>query len=126
MTSLCINKQGPNARVKPGDPLRFKVDFIAQNPEEDPNRILQLILFLDDKFLKCVYNDIPRTHPNVTRGSVSFGCDLPLENGKYTISSGWAYNWPWPLDAYNHLLSNPKNIEKVGTLTVGLAPTEEV
>ena len=121
ITSLDINGQGPKARLDPGSPLTIKGTYKAQNPETRPTDTVQIILFLEDKFLKCVYNDVPAAAPNYTTGSFQFSCTVPAEQGKYAIRAGWAYNWNWPEQAYNYLSVNPENVEDVGVLQVGVA-----
>jgi len=119
ITKLDINGQGPEARLDPGSPLLIRGEYKVQNPETDPTDTVQLILFLEDKFLKCVYNNVPAAAPKFSTGSFTFRCTVPTEKGKYRIRAGWAYNWNWPKQAYNYLQANPENIEDVGVLYVG-------
>jgi len=119
ITKLDINGQGKKARLDPGSPLIIKGAFIAQNPNTDPTDTVQIILFLKDKFLKCIYNDVPEKAPNYTAGSFECRCTVPTEGGKYAIRVGWAYNWNWPAQAYNFLLAYPERIETIGEITVG-------
>ena len=119
ITRLDINGQGPEARLDPGTPLHIKGTYRVQNPRSDPTDTVQLIIMLEDKFLKCVYNDVPAAAPRFTEGSFEFSCTVPSEEGRYTIRAGWGYNWNWPEQAYNYLLANPENIEDVGVLYVG-------
>ena len=119
VTKLDINGQGAEAYLDPGVPLRISGTFKAQNPKTDPTDTVQLILFLDDKFFKCVYNNVPEATPDYTKDSFTFSCTTPTETGKYKIQAGWAYNWNWPEQAYNYLLANPENIEDIGVLYVG-------
>ena len=121
ITKLDINGQGPEARLDPGSPLTIKGTYKTQNPETNPTDTVQIILFLEDKFLKCVYNDVPAAAPNFTVGSFEFRCTVPTEEGKYAVRAGWAYNWNWPEQAYNYLVANPENVEDVGVLYVGEA-----
>jgi len=120
VTAIDINGQGKSAFLKPEEPLIVKGKYIAQNPKDHPTRTVQLILFLGDAFLKCVYNDVPPAEPDGDIAVFSFKCYLPDLAGRYLIRAGWAYNWPWPEDAYKYLLAYPKNIEAVGEVSVGV------
>jgi len=119
ITNIDINGQGSEARLDPGAPLIIKGTFKAQNPKTDPTDVVQIILFLDDKFFKCVYNDVPAKEPNFTTGSFETKCTAPTEEGKYSLRAGYAYNWNWPEQAYRYLLAYPEAIETIGTITVG-------
>jgi len=125
VTALDINGQGSVAFLKPGDPLRIKGKYAVQNPKDHPTRTVQLILFFDDKFLKCVYNDVPPAEPDVDVGVFSFSCHAPEVAGRYLIRAGWGYNWPWPEDAYKYLLSYTGGLETVGEFSVGLFAPEK-
>jgi len=122
ITKIDINGQGSKARLDPGAPVTIKVEYAAKNPKSDPTDTVQLILFLNDKFLKCVYNDVPDVEPECTTGVFSCSCHAPTEPGKYTLSVGWAYNWNWPEQACNYLLALPERIETIGSITVGAVP----
>lgn len=119
ITKIDINGQGAVALLKPGEQLRIRGSFLAQNPKEHPTNTLQIILFLGDRFLKCVYNNVPPKEPKVYKGSFSFSCTVPELKGRYYIRAGFGYNWPWPEDAYRFLLANPQRIEVAGELAVG-------
>lgn len=120
VTAIDINRQGRSAFLKPGEALTVRGRYHAQNPKDHPTRTLQLILFLDDRFLKCVYNDVPPAEPDAETGTFSFSCRLPELAGRYLIRAGWGYNWPWPEDAYKYLLAYPQNVEAVGEVSVGV------
>lgn len=124
VTKLDINGQGAEARLDPGTPLIVKGEYKVQNPKSDPTDTVQIILFLGDKFLKCLYNDVPDKAPNYTVGTFEFKCTVPTEEGKYALRVGWGYNWNWPEQAYNFLLTEPERIMDVGVLYVG--PVKEV
>ena len=126
ITYISINGQGSSATLEPGEPLLIEGEFIAQNPKEHPVRTMQIILFRNGEFLKCVYNDIPPAEPDFIKRKFSFKCKTPETEGTYLIRSGWAYNWQWPEDAYRYLLANPMRIETVGRFTVGFAVEEKV
>ena len=126
ITDIDINGQGSHAVLEPGEPLTIKGEFIAQNPKEHPVRTMQIILFRNDEFLKCIYNDIPPAEPDYIKGTFSFRCKAPETEGTYLIRSGWAYNWEWPEDAYKYLLANPMRIETIGRFTVGFVVEEKV
>ena len=119
ITVMDINGQGAVALLKPGEPLRIRGSFGAQNPKEHPTNTVQIILFLEDRFLKCVYNNVPPKEPDVYKGSFTFSCTVPELEGRYLIRAGYGFNWPWPEDAYKFLLANPQRIETVGELAVG-------
>jgi len=119
VTKIDINGQGSEAKLDPGAPLIIGGEFAGKNPKSDPTDTLQLILFLNDKFLKCIYNDVPAVEPGFTEGSFTCKCTTPIERGKYTLAVGWAYNWNWPEQAYNYLVSSPERIEVIGSITVG-------
>ncbi len=68
ITAIDINGQGSSAFVKPDEPLRIEVKYSAQNSGKRPTDTMQIILFMDDKFFKCVYNDIPPAEPDVEEG----------------------------------------------------------
>jgi len=125
VTGININGQGRQAFLKPKEPLHIAVRYSAQNSKDHPTDTLQIILFLDDKFFKCVYNDIPPVEPNMEEGELMIECTAPETAGRYIIRSGWGYNWPWPEDAYKHLLTVPTNLLiPVGEFSVGeYAPT---
>jgi len=126
VTRLDIDGQGADARLLPGSPLRIKGTFKVQNPNSDPTDTVQLILFLEDKFLKCIYNDVPASAPNFTSGTFSHQCTVPQEKGTYRIRLGVAYNWNWPDQAYNYLLSQPSEIQDIGYLIVGAYEEEKI
>ena len=120
VTNIDINDQGLEARLDPGDPLTITGEYKVQNPADSPTDTVQIILFLDDKFLKCVFNDVAAKEPNFTTGSFEFRCTAPEIEGKYALRAGWGYNWNWPDQAYNYLLAYPETIENIGTITVGV------
>jgi len=118
ITKIDINGQGREARLDPGTPLTIKGELMVQNPKMNPTDEVQVILFLEDQFLKCVYNDIPALAPDYTVQSFEVKYTVPAQ-GKYRIRMGWGYNWPWPEDAYNFLMANPENVTDVGVLYSG-------
>jgi len=117
ITRLDIDGQGPEARVDPESPLVIRLRYRVQNPKTEPTDTVQIILFREDEFLKCIYNDVP--HTPYTEGVFEFKCTAPTEEGKYTIRAGWGHNWNWPDQAYKYLLANPENTETIGVLYVG-------
>jgi len=119
ISRIDINGQGAEATLDPGSPLLIKGEYAAQNPKSDRTDTVQIILFLGDKFFKCVYNDVPAEEPNLTKGTFVCRCTAPTEKGEYALSVGWAYNWNWPEQAYKYLLATPERIEKIGSITVG-------
>jgi len=124
VTGIDINGQGRSAFLKPKEPLKVKVSYAAQNSKEHPTDTLQIILFLDDKFFKCIYNDIPPVEPDVEEGEITMECTAPETAGRYVFRAGWGYNWPWPEDAYKNLLTTPARLLPVGEFAVGAyAPT---
>jgi len=125
VTDIDINGQGKSAFLKPDEPLIVKGRYQAQNPKDHPTRTVQLILFLDDRFLKCVYNDVAPAEPDGDIGVFSFRCRLPEMAGRYLIRAGWGYNWPWPEDAYKYLLAYTGGLETVGEFSVGLFAPEK-
>jgi len=120
VTAIDINGQGKSAFLKPDERLSISGKYVVQNPKDHPTRTVQLILFLGDAFLKCLYNDVPPVEPEGEEGTFSFSCYLPPMAGRYPVRAGWAYNWPWPQDAYNYLLAYPQGIETVGEVTIGV------
>lgn len=124
ITAIDINGQGSSAFVKPDEPLKIKVKYAAQNSKKYPTDTMQIILFMDGKFFKCVYNDIPPAEPDVEEGELMVRCDEYKPAGRYILSYGWGYNWPWPEDAYKYLLTKPQNLMQIAELAVGqVAPT---
>lgn len=123
ITKLDINGKGSQARLDPGEPLKITGEYKAQNPVESPTDTVQLILFLNGKFFKCVYNDIPAVAPNYTKGAFSARCTAPTTPGDYRLRAGWAYNWQWPEQAYDYIrLAEAARLDLVGLITVGPAP----
>lgn len=120
VTAIDINGQGKSAFLKPDERLIISGKYVVQNPKDHPTRTVQLILFLGQGFLKCIYNDVPPVEPDVEEGTFSFRCHVPEMAGRYLIRAGWAYNWPWPEDAYKYLLAYPRSIETVGEVTAGV------
>jgi hypothetical protein len=120
VTAIDINGQGKSAFLKPDERLIISGKYVVQNPRDHPTRTVQLILFLEDKFLKCIYNDVPPAEPDAEEGTFSFKCYPPELPSRYAIRAGWAYNWPWPEDAYKYLLAYPQKIETVGEFSVGV------
>lgn len=120
VTGIDINGQGSEARLFPGEPLTIRGTFKAQNPADSPTDTVQVIIFLDDKFYKCVFNDVPAKEPNYTQGSFEFKCSAPAEEGIYVLRAGWGYNWNWPEQAYKYLSAYPENTENIGKLIIRL------
>jgi len=125
VTALDINGQGSVAFLRPGESLRIKGRYVAQNPKDHPTRTLQIVLFLDGRFFKCVYNDVPPAEPKAEEGTFSLSCRAPEQVGRYLIRAGWGYNWPWPEDAYKYLLAYPGGLDVVGEFSVGLFAPEK-
>lgn len=124
VTAIDINGQGRQAFLKPDEPLRMKISYAAQNSRKHPTDTLQIILFLGDKFFKCIYNDVPPAEPDVEEGELTVECAAPKDAGRYVIRAGWGYNWPWPEDAYKNLLAMPTSLFPIGEFSVGgYAPT---
>lgn len=120
VTKLSINGRGRYVRVDPGAPITVKGRYIAQNPAESPTDTAQIILFLNEKFFKCVYNEIPAVTPEYSEGTFTAKCHAPTEQGKYRLLAGWAYNWNWPHEAYDYIrYADPERLETVGVIMVG-------
>lgn len=124
VTALDINGQGSSASVKPSEALRIKGKYVAQNSKLHPTDTVQIILFLDGQFFKCVYNDIPPAEPDSEEGVFSLRCQAPEKPGRYFLRAGWGFNWPWPQDAYSYLLTTPAYLTTVGDFAVVLAAAQ--
>jgi Caspase domain len=83
--SLTMNSLGNNITLNPGTEIKMQFDYTISNEAACPGCIDQILFGIENQYLDCIYNNVPKVCPSATTGSFIKSFIGPSAPGDYKI-----------------------------------------